>query len=58
MCRQEEQRGASAIIAMHYDATEVMTGLIEALCDGTAATVVCETSEVQSIVGVETGRKL
>ena len=58
MCQQAEQRSASAIIAMHYDATEVMTGLTEALCCGTAVTVVRETSEVQVILGVETGCKL
>ena len=58
MCRQAEQRGVSAIIAMHYDATEVMAGLTEALCCGTAATVVRETSDVQVILGVETGCKL
>jgi uncharacterized protein YbjQ (UPF0145 family) len=45
MCRQAEQRGANAIIAMHYDATEVMAGLTEVLCYGTAVTVVRETSE-------------
>ncbi len=44
MCREAEQRGANAIIAMHYDATEVMAGLTEVLCYGTAVTVVRETS--------------
>ena len=58
MCQQAEQRGASAIIAMHYDATEVMAGLTEALCCGTAVTVVREASEVQVSLGVETGCKL
>ena len=58
MCQQAEQRGASAIIAMHYDATEVMAGLTEALWCGTAVTVVREASDVQGILGVETGCKL
>ena len=39
MCRQAEQRGANAIISMHYDATEVMAGLTEVLCYGTAVMV-------------------
>ena len=39
MCEQAEQLGANAIIGMHYDATEVMPGLTEVLCYGTAVTV-------------------
>ncbi|MGH8275286.1 MAG: YbjQ family protein, partial [Steroidobacteraceae bacterium] len=39
MCEHAEQRGANAIIAMHYDATELMTGLTEVLCYGTAVIV-------------------
>jgi uncharacterized protein YbjQ (UPF0145 family) len=31
--------GANAIIAMHYDATEIMPGLTEVLCYGTAVIV-------------------
>ncbi len=46
MCREAEQRGANAIIAMHYDATEVMAGLTEVLCYGTAVTVVREPNEI------------
>jgi uncharacterized protein YbjQ (UPF0145 family) len=39
MCREADKLGANAIIAMHYDATEVMAGLTEVLCYGTAVTV-------------------
>jgi uncharacterized protein YbjQ (UPF0145 family) len=36
MCLHARQRNADAIIAMHYDATELMPGLTEVLCYGTA----------------------
>lgn len=36
MCQYARERGANAIIAMHYDATELMAGLTEVLCYGTA----------------------
>lgn len=39
MCRHAEQQGGNAIIAMHYDATELMAGLTEVLCYGTAVVV-------------------
>jgi uncharacterized protein YbjQ (UPF0145 family) len=39
MCAQAEKNGANAIIAMRYDATEVMAGVTEVLCYGTAVTV-------------------
>ena len=39
MCEHADQHGANAIIGMHYDATEVMPGLTEVLCYGTAVTV-------------------
>ena len=39
MCSHAQQRGANAIIAMHYDATELMAGLTEVLCYGTAVVV-------------------
>ena len=39
MCRHAQQVGANAIIAMRYDATELMAGLTEVLCYGTAVTV-------------------
>ena len=39
MCREASGLGANAIIAMGYDATELMTGLTEVLCSGTAVMV-------------------
>lgn len=39
MCKEARRRGANAIIAMRYDATEVMPGLTEVLCYGTAVVV-------------------
>src|SRR6267378_5900598 len=39
MCEHAEQQGANAVIAMHYDATELMAGLTEVLCYGTAVIV-------------------
>ncbi|GAB3255123.1 YbjQ family protein [Chitinimonas naiadis] len=42
MCRHAQEHGANAIIAMRYDATELMAGLTEVLCYGTAVTVVPE----------------
>ena len=36
MCEHAEQHGANAVISMRYDATEVMAGLTEVLCYGTA----------------------
>src|SRR5882672_1219432 len=39
MCRHARQKGANAIIAMRYDATELMAGLTEVLCYGTAVLV-------------------
>ena len=39
MCRHARQMGANAIIAMRYDATELMAGLTEVLCYGTAVHV-------------------
>lgn len=36
MCLHGRERRADAIIAMRYDATEVMAGLTEVLCYGTA----------------------
>ena len=40
MCRHAQDLGANAIIAMRYDATELMAGLTEVLCYGTAVQVV------------------
>lgn len=39
MCRDAQQLGANAIVAMRYDATELMAGLTEVLCYGTAVQV-------------------
>ena len=36
MCQHATQLGANAIIAMRYDATELMAGLTEVLCYGSA----------------------
>jgi uncharacterized protein YbjQ (UPF0145 family) len=39
MCRHAERMGANAIISVRYDATELMAGLTEVLCYGTAVVV-------------------
>ena len=39
MCEHARQHGANAIVAMRYDATELMAGLTEVLCYGTAVVV-------------------
>lgn len=39
MCAQAEGNKANAIVAMRYDATEVMRGVTEVLCYGTAVVV-------------------
>ncbi|WP_326941684.1 YbjQ family protein [Actimicrobium sp. GrIS 1.19] len=39
MCTQASKNGANAIIAMRYDATEVMRGVTEVICYGTAVIV-------------------
>jgi uncharacterized protein YbjQ (UPF0145 family) len=39
MIEQAEHFGANAVIGMRYDATEVMDGVTEVLCYGTAVTV-------------------
>ena len=39
MCVQAEKNGANAIIGMRYDATEIMAGVTEVLCYGTAVMV-------------------
>ena len=39
MVQQARQLGANAIIAVRYDATELMAGLTEVLCYGTAVVV-------------------
>jgi uncharacterized protein YbjQ (UPF0145 family) len=42
MCRHAEELGANAIVAMQYDANEVMAGITEVLCYGTAVIVEAE----------------
>lgn len=39
MCVQAEKNGANAIIAMRYDATDIMRGVTEVICYGTAVIV-------------------
>jgi uncharacterized protein YbjQ (UPF0145 family) len=39
MCQEARRRGANAVISMRYDATDVMAGLTEVICYGTAVTV-------------------
>jgi uncharacterized protein YbjQ (UPF0145 family) len=39
MCRDADRLGANAIIGVRYDATEVMAGITEVLCYGTAVRV-------------------
>lgn len=39
MVMHARQRSANAIIGMRYDATEIMTGLTEVICYGTAVVV-------------------
>ena len=39
MCQHARQHGANAIIGMRYDATDLMAGLTEVLCYGTAVVV-------------------
>ena len=41
MLRHANEVGANAVIAVRYDATEVMSGVTEDLCYGTAVTVEC-----------------
>ena len=42
MCDHARQHGANAVISMRYDATELMAGLTEVLCYGTAVVVEAE----------------
>lgn len=39
MCTQAEKHGANAIVSVRYDATEVMAGVTEVICYGTAVVV-------------------
>lgn len=44
MCEHAQEHGADAIISMRYDATELMAGLTEVLCYGTAVIVELDNS--------------
>lgn len=46
MCEHAEQLGANAIIGLRYDATELMAGLTEVLCYGSAVVVMAETTNL------------
>jgi len=39
MLKHAEERGANAVVGIRYDATEVMSGVSEVLCYGTAVQV-------------------
>ncbi len=39
MCDQAQANGANAVIMMRYDATEIMTGVTEVICYGSAVFV-------------------
>lgn len=39
MCKDAQKLGANAVIGMRYDATDLMAGLTEVLCYGTAVIV-------------------
>ena len=39
MTQHAEQLGANAIIGVRYDANEIMAGVTEVLCDGTAVVI-------------------
>jgi uncharacterized protein YbjQ (UPF0145 family) len=39
MLRHAEERGANAVVGIRYDATEVMSGVSEVLCYGTAVLI-------------------
>lgn len=47
MCQHARKLGANAIIAMRYDATELMAGLTEVLCYGTAVQVEPQSASAQ-----------
>jgi uncharacterized protein YbjQ (UPF0145 family) len=39
MCEHAEKNGANAVIAVRYDANEIMSGVTEVICYGTAVEV-------------------
>jgi len=43
MCLQAQRAGANAIVGMRYDATEIMSGVTEVLCYGTAVIATART---------------
>ena len=45
MCKHADGLAANAIIGMRYDATELMAGLTEVLCYGTAVVVEPDSSD-------------
>ena len=47
MCEHATQLGANAIIGVRYDATEVMAGLTEVLCYGTAVRAEAQSGQEQ-----------
>jgi uncharacterized protein YbjQ (UPF0145 family) len=49
MCEHAEKGGANAIIGMRYDATELMAGVTEVLCYGTAVIVVPTAHKSESL---------
>ena len=38
-CWRAQRRGANAVVGVRYDATEIMSGVTEVLCYGTAVVV-------------------
>lgn len=42
MLKHAEEQGANAVIGIRYDATEIMSGVNEVICYGTAVTVARE----------------
>ncbi|MEZ5460375.1 YbjQ family protein [Dokdonella sp.] len=51
MIRQARKLGANAIVGMRYDATELMAGMAEVLCYGTAVVVEAQQVPVQDQTG-------
>src|SRR5579862_2293071 len=49
MCEHADRLHANAIVAVRYDATEIMTGLTEVLCYGTAVVVEPGSSSVPKV---------
>jgi uncharacterized protein YbjQ (UPF0145 family) len=45
---QAQRVGANAVVGIRYDATEIMSGVTEVLCYGTAVVVEAETLQTES----------